>query len=80
MSRFSRAATRTRTISGTTVVGGSASTVVSIQPNGVIRFTDRFGQNVEAPIRGSGASSNFIPTDRDADPLWRLVDALIARA
>lgn len=79
MSRFSRAATRTRTVTGTTSVGGSTSTVVSILPNGVIRFVDRFGQSVDVPIKGS-VTSGFIPTDRSADPIFRLVDALIARA
>ena len=78
MSRFSRAATRTRTVTGATTVGGTTSTVVSILPNGVIRFVDRFGQTVDAPIKGS-VTSGFIPTDRNADPLFRLVDALIAR-
>ncbi|MCA2979322.1 MAG: hypothetical protein INH37_13620 [Myxococcaceae bacterium] len=79
MSRFSRAAVRTRTITGTTSVGGTTGTVVSILPNNVIRFVDRFGQTVDVPIRGTPGAS-FIPTDRAADPMFRLVDALIARA
>lgn len=77
--RFQRTPTRTRTVTGATSVGGTTSTVVSILPNGVIRFVDRFGQQVEAPIRGS-VTSGMIPTDRNADPFFRLVDALIARA
>ena len=79
MSRNLRAATRTRTVTGTTSVGGTTSTVVSILPNGVIRFVDRFGQTVDHQIRGS-LTSGFVPTDRLADPMWRLADALIARA
>ncbi len=78
MSRFSRANVRTRTVTGTTSVGGSSSTVVSITPDGSMTFTDRFGQVVRVPIRGR-APGNFIPNDVNTDPMFRLVDALIAR-
>lgn len=77
--RGTRTATRTRTVTGATSVGGTTSTVVSILPNGAIRFVDRFGQTVDIPIKGS-VTSGMIPTDRNADPIFRLVDALIARA
>lgn len=87
-SRFLRSAVRTRTVTGTTTVGGVSSTVVSIMPDGSIKFVDRNGttQVVMAPAnyttgfkdRKQPASKVGIGSPTDA--LYALVDALIARA
>lgn len=88
-SRFLRSPTRTRTVTGTTSVGGSSSTVVSIYPDHTIRFTDRNGVLNVIPV-----PANYVTGHKDriqpssgtarhtspADALYALVDALIARA
>lgn len=87
-SRFLRAAVRTRTVTGTTSVGGVTSTVVSIMPDGTIRFVDRNGvtQVVQCPAQYTTGHKNVLqPSSQTVagDPesaLYALVDALIARA
>lgn len=87
-SRYLRSAVRTRTVTGTTSVGGTTSTVISIMPDGTIRFVDRNGrtQDIQAPANYTTAFQNRIqPNTRFAqnDPyhaLYAFVDALIARA
>lgn len=78
-SRYSRSAVRTRTVTGTTSVGGTTSTVVSIQPDGTIRFVDRQGRTVDVPIKGF-SDGNMVTKDFQSDPFYAFVDALIARA
>lgn len=78
MSRFLRAPLRTRTITGTASVGGTSSTKIDILPNSAVRFVDRFGQTVDAPLDAMLAG-NATVTDRNANPLARLVDVLLAR-
>jgi len=87
-SRFLRAAVRTRTVAGTTSVGGTNVTVVSIMADGTIRFVDRNGvqHDVQVPAHYTGGFKNMIQPssqNRSGDPraaLYALVDALIARA
>ena len=87
-SRFLRSAVRTRTVTGTTSVGGTTATVVSIMPDGTIRFVDRNGvqHDVQGPAFYATGHKNVIQPssqNRSGDPrsaLFALVDALIARA
>lgn len=87
-SRFARAASRTRTITGTTSVGGSSSTTVALYPDNTIRFNDRNGttQVVQVPANYTTGfqnqrqpSSGKVPGS-PSDALFALIDALIARA
>jgi hypothetical protein len=88
-SRFARSAVRTRTITGTTSVGGSTSTVVSIYPDSTIRFTDRNSkvQVIHVPHAYTTdfqnriqPSSGQVGKDDPYAALMSLVDVLIARA
>lgn len=87
-SRFLRAASRTRTVTGTTSVGGTTSTIVSIMPDGTIKFVDRNGHThtVQSNVNYTTANKNVLEPNTKAfraDPsiaLFALVDALIARA
>ena len=87
-SRYLASAVRTRTVTGTTSVGGTTSTVVSIMPNSTIRFVDRNGitQDICVPAAyTTGAKNQIQPNSKGVrnDPynaLMALVDVLIARA
>lgn len=88
-SRFNRSPIATRTITGTTSVGGATSTTVAIYPDATIRFADRNGktQVVHVPHTYVTNFQNKIQPSSDKiakdDPyaaLMSLVDALIARA
>lgn len=88
-SRFLRSPVRTVTITGTTSVGGGVTTTIGIYPDGTIRFTDRAGQTVVAQgFPTYTTTTNNIPQpgaklgwkDDEDKVLFRLVDALIARA
>lgn len=84
--RFQRAAVRTRTVTGTTSVGGTTSTVVGIFPDSTIRFVDRAGRTQViqcGPISLRGDMTGDVSTRAMADDqyasLFALVDVLIAR-
>lgn len=85
--RFSRAAVRTRTVTGTTSVGGTTDTVVGIFPDSTIRFVDRSGRSVTINCSGMALSGAMTgqPSSRGVancpySALFSLVDALIGRA
>ena len=84
--RFQRTAVRTRTVTGTTSVGGTTSTVVGIFPDSTIRFVDRAGRTQViqcSPISLRGDMTGDVSTRAVADDpyssLFALVDVLIAR-
>jgi hypothetical protein len=88
-SRFLRSAVRTVTISGTVSVGGTTDTVLSIYPDGTLRFVDGNGvtQVVHLPARYTTADQNGIQPNSEivkdgsaADQLYALFDALDRRA
>jgi hypothetical protein len=88
-SRFNRSPIATRTVTGTTSVGGTTSTVVSIYPNSTIRFVDRNGKTQVVPVPHTYVtgfkneiqpSSHKIAKDDPYAALMSLVDVLIARA
>lgn len=87
-SRFLRSAVRTRTVTGGTSVGGSSSTVVSIMPDGTVRFNDRNGvtQVIQMPAEYTTAFKNRMQPSTGKigagdveSALYSLIDALIAR-
>lgn len=79
-SRYLRTAVRTATVAGGTSVGGATTTVLSIMPDGTVRFIDRFGITRDVPMRNGTWTGGFVPLDRNATPsLELLVDVLLAR-
>lgn len=85
--RFQRAAVRTRTVTGTTSVGGTTSTVVGIFPDSTIRFVDRAGRTQVIQCSDVAALGTFVgqpsskaAADTPANALFALVDVLIGRA
>lgn len=87
-SRFLRSPTRTRTVAGTTSVGGTTDTVVSIMPDNTVRFVDRNGNTQVIQVPGNYTTdfqdrvqpSTGTATGNNANALYALIDALIARA
>lgn len=86
-SRFLRTALRSRTITGTTTVGGSSSTTVSVHQDGTVSFNDRNGNThrIHVPANYTTADQDKLqPTTKavrgdKANALYALIDALIAR-
>ena len=88
-SRFLRDPVRTRTVAGTTSVGGTSGTIVSIMPDGSIRFVDRNGHtqtiqgaepNYTTDFKNRIQPSTAASRGNPQNALYALVDALIARA
>jgi hypothetical protein len=85
-SRFLRAAVASRAVTGTTSVGGSTTTTVSVHLDGTVRFNDRNGttQCINMPANYTTGFKNKIQPpssfNNSADALYALIDALIARA
>ena len=84
-SRFLTAAVDSRTIAGTTSVGGTTDTVISLRVDGTIRFVDRNGKTRVVPVPVgyvTGFKNRIQPSAIDDSPagaLFALVDVLLAR-
>lgn len=89
-SRFLRSPVRTVTITGTVSVGGTTNTVLSIYPDGTLRFVDGNGvtQVVPLPHHYVTGHKNTVQPNSDqvgkdgsaADKFYALFDALDRRA
>lgn len=84
-SRFLRSAVASRAVTGSTSVGTTSTTTVSVMPDGTVRFNDRYNviRIVQAPANYTTAFQNKVQPNQfnnDEDALYALIDALIARA